>query len=145
MTHMQRKEKGPRLSSVVYAQYTLSVTVIQGFISLSVSLWDILTCLFLKGLLKLHAVGPSVCFTARVLHITRGRTRLFFMILILITRQIFKYNPSKRLLFTGYSRLFYGCIHDTPPYKTASFKKTRNLWFEILFTMCMITNQCVIY
>lgn len=65
MTHMQRKEKGLRLSSVVYTQCDCH----PGFHFTLDLIWGYFDCLFLRSLLNCMPSVLLFVFTARVLHI----------------------------------------------------------------------------
>lgn len=86
---------------------------------------------------------PCVCFTARSLHITENDP--FSPFVPHSQHQAdFLYNPA-RVHFTEDSRLLLMVLDRGLLHTNGINLKTRNLWFENLFTMCTITNLCVIY
>lgn len=116
------------------------MTITRDLILLSVSLWDILTCLFLEGLFYLHVAGPPpVCFTARTLLIAEDGSYLSLVFLILSIRHI---SNAIQKTFALLGTLDCSeVIREALLHVSSTIKKTRNLWFEISFAVCMITTR----
>lgn len=131
MTHMQRKEIGRRLSPVVYTNcdchlgFNFALGLIVGYFVFSLKVFSTACsrsfCLFYCTCSAHHWGWP--CF--------------MFIITILNTRQI---SNTIQQAFTLPGTLDCSIVTDTTLHTDSIIKKTRNLWFEILFTMCMITN-----
>lgn len=131
----KKKRKGPCLWFVVHTQcdrhwISFSRSLIVGY--LDSFLKGLLNCMHFVLLVLLHVI----------LHITRDEP-LSFIVLIPNSRLI---SNTMEQMFTFTATLDCSMGIFTTLLHTNSFiKKTRNLWFDILFTMCIITNQCVIY
>lgn len=86
---------------------------------------------------QLHAVGPSVLLclffycTCSAHH--RGWSRLSFIILILSTPGTFLMQSSRRSLYRGDSRLFYGHTHDSPSYKRYHQKDQKLVVWDLVY------------
>lgn len=115
MTHMQQKEKGPRLSTVVYTQcdchlgFNFARSLIAGHFD----------CLFLTGLL--NCMQSALLFV--LLHVFRTSQRMnLFLLYNSHSEHQADYTIPAGVYFTGYSRLFYGYSHDTPVYEQYHLK-----------------------
>lgn len=133
-----KKGERPRLSPVVYTKcdchlwFNFALGLIVGYFD----------CLFLKSLL--NCMQSVLLFVLLHVFCTTLRMILFLVYNSHSGHQVdFKYNPAS-VHFTEESNCSM-VIDMTLLHTNSTIKKTRNLWFEILFTMCMITNQCVIY
>lgn len=133
-THMQRKEKGARLSPVVNTKCDCHLGF--KFALCLISSWNILS-FFLKVCSDACSQSLSLFFCTCSEH-HWGWSCFLFLTLILNTRHI---SDTIQQAFTLLRTLDCSMDTDQTLFHTNSIiKKTRNLWFQILFTMCMITN-----